>query len=435
MADATARGSPALSKAADVATSDTASRAGDALPTRADGGAVAGVAAGAAVCSVTVDGDAGVAATAHPARAVVAVGLGFGVAAVRLTTADHAGRELTCKATNMVVRGSVIFTGFGRVGAVVAAGPAVLQLGEVRAAAVAARVVFGAGIAAGAAMIDIALDVDAGAATTASASRAGVAAGAAIVPVTLQVDAFAVAVCRTVVEAANLTDRDAFSIAANFVEPADVTAGAAVVPVTLQVDARTTTGLTGATGDAARSAVLTVGLEICARAVATGLGGSTGDVAVSTVLFISVEVVALTLALIAPGLALAFAALAGGAIAAVAIPVTVLPDFVAGGGQLLPTRVNHRRSKGAGKEGLQRASARGCERSRQIVKSRFVHVSSDPLADPGSWLIADRHGAPVASAPQTGRQCGRRTSCEVAKGNAVACPAPLQSAGSGSASA
>jgi hypothetical protein len=82
-------------------------------------------------------------------------------------------------------------------------------------------------------MVDIALDVDAGAATTASAGGAGVAAGAAIVPVTLQVDAFAVAVCRTVVEAADLTDPNALGVAAGFVECAGRSAGSAVAPVAL----------------------------------------------------------------------------------------------------------------------------------------------------------------------------------------------------------
>jgi hypothetical protein len=80
---------------------------------------------------VAVDGDTGVVATAPLARAVVAVGLGFGVAAVRLTAFDAAARVLTFQATNMVASGPVIFTGYGRVGAVVAAGAAVLQFGEV----------------------------------------------------------------------------------------------------------------------------------------------------------------------------------------------------------------------------------------------------------------------------------------------------------------
>ena len=189
--------------------------------------------AGAAVVPVAIDGDTGVFATAHPARAVGAVGLGFGVAAVRLTASDDAGRELTCKATNMVVSGSVIFTGFGRVRAVVAAGPAVLQLAEVRAAAVAARLVLGAAVAAGAAVVDVALDVDTGAATAARAGGAGVAAGAAVGPVALQSDAITVAVCRVLIEASDLTDSNAFGVATGFVKRAGRSAGSTIVPVAL----------------------------------------------------------------------------------------------------------------------------------------------------------------------------------------------------------
>ena len=67
---------------------------------------------------------------------------------------------------------------------------------QVGAHAVAAALEPRADITAGAAMVPVALDADALAATTAGALRAAVAACAAVMPVALEIDTFAAAVSR-----------------------------------------------------------------------------------------------------------------------------------------------------------------------------------------------------------------------------------------------
>jgi hypothetical protein len=91
----------------------------------------------------------------------------------------------------------------------------------------------GAAVAAGAAVVDVALDIDTSAVTAPRAGGAGVAAGAAVLTIALRIDAITVAVYRVLIEAANLTDPNAFGVAAGFVERAGRSAGSTVVPVTL----------------------------------------------------------------------------------------------------------------------------------------------------------------------------------------------------------
>jgi hypothetical protein len=130
-----------------------------------------------------------------------------------------------------------------------------------------------------------------------------------------------------------LTDRNAFGVAADFVERAGRSAGSTVVPVALQIDARTTAGLACATCDAARPAVLAIALQIDAITSAAGLDRSAGDLTGAAVVLVGVEVEALAVALIATSLAFAFAVLAFGTTATVIVLGAVLADLLAGSRQ------------------------------------------------------------------------------------------------------
>jgi hypothetical protein len=104
-------------------------------------------------------------------------------------------------------------------------------------------------------MILVAVDIHAVAAAATGSAGAFVTAGTAVIPIALQIDAITVAVCRVLIEAADLTDPNAFGVAAGFVKRAGRTAGSTIVPVAPEIDARTATGLACATCDAARPAV------------------------------------------------------------------------------------------------------------------------------------------------------------------------------------
>jgi hypothetical protein len=128
------------------------------------------------------------------------------------------------------------------------------------------------------------------------------------------------------------------------------------------------TNLVGGAGAAARGAVIAVGLEIDASAVATGSSDIAGDVAGPTVALVAVEQEALAVALVAATLAPAGAAPTSRTLAALAATVAVPPHFLAACHGVAPAVDRHACAKHTSEEGGEGAAPRHQQRLLQCVE-------------------------------------------------------------------
>ncbi len=197
---------------------------------------------------------------------------------------------------------------------------------------------------------------------------AGIVTGAAVTGIRLHVlDAVAIAAtarsvanrdpvrivaadARTAVAAFAAVIRVVMELANTGAVTADFKWGAADVAADLVADRAGKTRaleadlVTGAGGAAAR-AIVSVGRQIDALAIATTLARATGGIAVAAVVFVIVEIEALAIAFVAAALALALATLALGAVAAIIVLVAASANLLAGGCGLLCATAGQQRAK------------------------------------------------------------------------------------------
>jgi hypothetical protein len=128
------------------------------------------------------------------------------------------------------------------------------------------------------------------------------------------------------------------------------------------------TNLVGGAGEAAGGAVIAVGLEIDAFAVAAGPSDIAGDVAGPTVALVAVEQEALAVALVAATLAPAGAAPTSRALAALAVGVAIPPHFLAACHGIAPAVDRQACAKNTSEEGPEGAAARHQQRLLQSVE-------------------------------------------------------------------
>jgi hypothetical protein len=163
-------------------------------------------------------------------------------------------------------------------------------------------------------------------------------------------------------------------------EAARLEGGATHVPTDLIPDRAEDThafpaNLVGGTDGAARSAVVAIGLEVDASAVAAVQTGVAGGIAGTTVAFVRIEIEALAAALVATALAPALAAPALRAVAAIGVPIAVLANLLAGRG--IAHSLGHQEcAECSSEKGFAGAAARRRERPCQGVEAGSVHGCS-----------------------------------------------------------
>jgi hypothetical protein len=169
---------------------------------------------------------------------------------------------------------------------------------------------------------------------------------------------------------------DADAGAAGLVIGTGVAARSAVIMGAGKLDACAVAAgcLGGADGDT-RSAMGVVGQRIEAGATAAGLTSSTGSRAIATGLLVGAEIPAPSAAVIEAGLAGARLVVALGVVAAVAVSITVLANFLAGRRGVSPASGQHC-GDDAGNDGASwpRCGHRPCKG----IKVSFVHEKCSP---------------------------------------------------------